>query len=83
MIRSRLSKLVLLTLAGLAWKRAADRRRTRAAWSERARDAAPEAAENPVRSGGPGAMRDPPRGWDPTDEAGDQSFPASDPPGRY
>jgi len=25
-------------------------------------------------------MRDPPRDWDPLDEAADQSFPASDPP---
>lgn len=34
-----------------------------------------------TRSAGPGGMRDAPRGnWDRVDEAGDESFPASDPP---
>ena len=33
-----------------------------------------------ARSAGPEAMRDPPKEWDPVDEAGDESFPASDPP---
>lgn len=36
-----------------------------------------------VRQAGPGAMRNPPRDWDATDERLDESFPASDPPGRY
>ncbi|GGL61941.1 hypothetical protein [Wenxinia marina] len=36
-----------------------------------------------VRSAGRGAMRDPPRRWDPVDETGDESFPASDPPASY
>lgn len=37
-----------------------------------------------VRDAGPGAMRDPPKDeWTDTDEALDESFPASDPPGRY
>lgn len=33
-----------------------------------------------ARSAGPEAMRDPPAGWEKTDQASDESFPASDPP---
>jgi hypothetical protein len=33
-----------------------------------------------TRSAGPEAMRDPPRNWSGTDQAADESFPASDPP---
>ena len=33
-----------------------------------------------ARSAGPDAMRDPPRKWEKTDQASDESFPASDPP---
>lgn len=37
-----------------------------------------------VREAGPGAMRDKSaRNWDKTDEEGDESFPASDPPANY
>lgn len=37
-----------------------------------------------VRDAGPEAMRDPvKREWTATDEASDESFPASDPPGNY
>jgi hypothetical protein len=37
-----------------------------------------------VRDAGPEAMRDlPARSWTEADEAGDESFPASDPPGNY
>ncbi|HEX2429656.1 MAG TPA: hypothetical protein VHK03_02675 [Aestuariivirgaceae bacterium] len=34
-----------------------------------------------VRSAGPEAMQNPPRRWDEHDQALDESFPASDPPG--
>ena len=34
-----------------------------------------------ARSAGPDAMRDPPKDWERTDQASDESFPASDPPG--
>jgi hypothetical protein len=37
----------------------------------------------PVRPAGPESMRDPPKRWDEVDEAGDESFPASDPPANY
>jgi hypothetical protein len=45
-----------------------------------------KAAPGPVghsgaaRSAGPDAMRDPPADWEKTDQASDESFPASDPP---
>ena len=34
-----------------------------------------------ARSAGPEAMRDPPKEWEKVDQAVDESFPASDPPG--
>ena len=36
-----------------------------------------------VRNAGPEAMRSNPPSWDRTDEASDESFPASDPPATY
>lgn len=42
-----------------------------------------EGAQSPVRDAGPEAMKDPPAEWDAIDEAADESFPASDPPGGY
>lgn len=36
-----------------------------------------------IRSSGVEHMRHPPGKWDQVDEASDQSFPASDPPGYY
>ena len=42
-----------------------------------------EAPETEIRPAGPGAMENPPETWDEVDEEGDESFPASDPPGNY
>jgi hypothetical protein len=39
------------------------------------------AAEAPVRPAGPEDMAYPPNDWDKVDQASDESFPASDPPG--
>lgn len=36
-----------------------------------------------MRPAGRREMENPPRKWDKVDEASDQSFPASDPPGTY
>ncbi len=36
-----------------------------------------------VRDAGPAAMRDKPSSWNDTDQASDESFPASDPPATY
>jgi hypothetical protein len=36
-----------------------------------------------VRNAGPEGMRSNPPAWDKTDEASDESFPASDPPATY
>ncbi|MBC2670331.1 hypothetical protein ACFOON_17195 [Novosphingobium piscinae] len=36
-----------------------------------------------VRHAGPAAMRSDPTEWDKADQASDESFPASDPPGTY
>lgn len=51
---------------------------------ERADDerAEPKKTKKPpeVRNAGRKHMRNPPKDWDKVDEAGDESFPASDPP---
>lgn len=41
------------------------------------------AGARPVRNAGRSEMENPPRRWDMVDEQGDESFPASDPPGNY
>jgi len=48
-----------------------------------ANSGAPVSGFPQVRAAGPAAMKDPPRDWDEVDEENDESFPASDPPGRY
>jgi hypothetical protein len=47
----------------------------------RSQSAVQPAAPPKVRSAGPEAMQSPPRRWDEHDQALDESFPASDPPG--
>jgi hypothetical protein len=44
---------------------------------------APAAKPKKIRDAGPDAMENPPKRWDETDQAGDESFPASDPPAKY
>ena len=61
-----------------AYRRGSGRRRGGAALAEREQHAANEFSS--TRSAGPQAMRDPPKEWTPSDEASDESFPASDPP---
>jgi hypothetical protein len=42
-----------------------------------------QTSANAVRDAGPDAMQNPPKRWTEVDETSDESFPASDPPGRY
>lgn len=51
-----------------------------AAAYRRGEAASPDEAQPDIRPAGPEAMHDPPDEWDETDEASDESFPASDPP---
>lgn len=53
--------------------------------NDKKRPAQPTPAATPkkVRDAGPDAMKNPPKKWDETDEAVDESFPASDPPAKY
>lgn len=43
----------------------------------------PSDKKKKVRDAGPDAMENPPEDWTETDEASDESFPASDPPAKY
>lgn len=43
----------------------------------------PKDPPQPIRPAGPENQKDPPPDWSKTDEEGDESFPASDPPANY
>ena len=74
-------KILALGAAGyFAYTRFARGREHNAAFD----DDQPHDTPMAVRDAGPQAMRDKPRKeWTQTDEASDQSFPASDPPATY
>ncbi len=60
-------------------RRRPQRRRRRVAYA-RDDEGGPDRAPAQFRGAGPGSMRERQRGWDNVDEAGDETFPASDPP---
>ena len=64
-----------------AWRRSGDGEQTAAATSRGKTAPGPVGKSGAARSAGPEAMRDPPKEWDKEDQASDESFPASDPPG--
>jgi len=65
-----------------AWRRSAEPGEETAAATSRGKTApGPVGKSGAARSAGPDAMRDPPKEWEKGDQASDESFPASDPPG--
>jgi len=73
-----LRKILIMGLVGYALTKAFARPERNPVTSTPPHNASPR-----VRQSGPREMKDPPRDWDLTDERGDESFPASDPPGNY
>lgn len=64
-----------------ARRRGGDREEVAAPATARGKTApGPVGQSGAARSAGPEAMRDPPAEWEKTDQASDESFPASDPP---
>src|SRR5688572_28084990 len=55
--------------------------RPAAALSRGKSEPGPAGQSGAARSAGPEAMRDPPSDWGKVDQAADESFPATDPPG--
>jgi hypothetical protein len=67
---------------GRRWWRGAEEGDRPAPALERGKSApGPVGQSGAARSAGPEAMRDPPKDWEKVDQASDESFPASDPPG--
>jgi hypothetical protein len=60
-----------------------DKPKDQAAAMRDGRKPGPKDAPVQVRNSGPDAMKDRPEGWDETDEASDESFPASDSSAKY
>lgn len=60
-----------------------DRKASEAAALSEGRKPGPKDAPVQVRNAGPEAMKDKPKDWDETDEASDESFPASDSSAKY
>lgn len=78
-----LLKLAALGAAGYAGYRYFMHRDAPAAFASGQPSATPGETP-PIRDAGPAAMRDKPvRNWSGTDQAMDESFPASDAPGNY
>lgn len=75
-------KILIMGLVGFALTKAFARPEHRPGRTP-SRSAPARDAASGVRQSGPREMKDPPRDWDLTDERGDESFPASDPPGNY
>lgn len=60
-----------------------DTGKSEAAAIKNGRKPGPKDAPVQVRSAGPEAMADAPKDWDETDQASDESFPASDSSAKY
>jgi hypothetical protein len=76
--------LTLLAIGGAAYALTRKNSHRSANGNAAFADGQPRQSHDDIRDSGPEAMRDPPAAkWTGVDEASDQSFPASDPPGNY
>lgn len=77
-----LRKILVVGLVGYALIKAFGTPEQRAAYGDNRRSPERRSASR-IRQAGTREMKDPPRDWDDIDERVDESFPASDPPGKY